>query len=265
MSDVLNSLDDGSSKWRVIDFCSGGGGPTPYIEKHVNRQRRRSGKPTIPFQLSDLYPNIDAWMYHAAHSESLTFIPQAVDATNPPFAAISYTTPGDKEAAAQQGFVHDGRKVLRLFCLSFHHFDDEGARRVIKSSLETSDALVIIELQDRRIATLLAMAMEALLVLIVTIFWYPFDWLRLLFTYIMPVLPAIHCFDGLVSCLRTRTFEEFTRLLSEVTEKQYLGDDKVVVLTQRAAGWSFTTMTGVHTWPCLYMNAIVGKKVTDAG
>jgi hypothetical protein len=218
VSNILDTLDDGS-KWRVIDFCSGGGGPTPYIEKHVNRRRARASKQPIPFQLSDLYPNIDSWMYHAAHSDSLTFIPQPVDATNPPFAAISYTTPGDKKAAAAQGFVHNRRKVLRLFCLSFHHFDDDAARKVIQSSLETSDALVVLELQDRRIATLLAMAMEALLVLVVTIFWYPFDWVRLFLTYIVPVLPALHCFDGLVSCLRTRTYEEFLQLLGEVTKR----------------------------------------------
>lgn len=245
----------------MIDFCSGAGGPTPYIEAHVNRLRRHP----IPFQLSDLYPNIDAWMYHAAHSENLTFIPQPVDATNPPFAAISCTTPGNKEAAAEQGFVHDGRKVMRLFCLAFHHFDDDGARRALESSLETSDALVIVELQDRRVATLLAMAMEALLVLVVTVFWYPFDWVRLVFTYVVPVLPAIHCFDGLVSCLRTRSFEEFVQLLGEVMERQYIGDDKVVVLTKRAAGWTFTSHRVMHTWPCLYLNAIVGKKVTEAG
>lgn len=262
MSSLLEQLDDGS-KWRVIDFCSGGGGPTPFIEQYVNRQRRRASSELVPFQLSDLYPNIDAWIEHAAHSDNLTFIPQPVDATNPPFAAISCTTPGDKKAAAEQGFVHDGRKVLRLFCLSFHHFDDEGARRVMKSSLDTSDALVIIELQDRHIATLLVMAMEAWLVLLVTIFWYPFDWLRLFFTYMMPVLPAIHVFDGLVSCLRTRTFDEFVGLLGQVTERQYRGSDKVVVLTQRASTWSFTSRRVLHTWPCLYMNVIVGKKITD--
>ncbi|KAK5704623.1 hypothetical protein LTR17_021717 [Elasticomyces elasticus] len=82
---AINSLDDiDTAEWTVIDFCSGAGGPIPFIETLVNDSRRREGKKPIQFRLSDLHPNIEAWMKHAALSENLSFVPQPVDASYPP-------------------------------------------------------------------------------------------------------------------------------------------------------------------------------------
>ena len=125
------SQSDNNNSWKVVDFCSGSGGPIPHIESHVNRLRSEAGRPPIPFQLSDLYPNIDAWLAPCSRSANVSFIPDPVDATNPPFAAISSRTAGDKKVALEAGYEHDGRRVLRTFCLAFHHFDDEGAVRVL--------------------------------------------------------------------------------------------------------------------------------------
>lgn len=59
-------------------------GPVPVIEKLVNQRRRQRGLRQIPFRLSDIHPNLDAWIELASHSANLTFVPQSVDATNPP-------------------------------------------------------------------------------------------------------------------------------------------------------------------------------------
>lgn len=260
LSSLLTSVDD-PSYWKIIDFCSGAGGPTPYIEQHLNRKRQSSGLNPISFLLSDLYPNLDAWIQHSSHSENLGFIPQAVDATNPPFAAISCTTPGDKQAAFDQGFEHDGRKVFRLFCLSFHHFDDEGAKRVLKSTMETSDAFAIIELQDRRIGSLMLMVLEFWLLLAIMWIWFWQDWAALLCTYLLPVLPAIHAFDGFVSCLRTRTFSEVVQLVDEVLGRNSQ-DLKGTGVTAVRGDWTFTSVRTLHTWPIGYLNAVVGRRVS---
>lgn len=173
-ADVINEVFcaiEGNDRWKVIDFCSGSGGPTPSIEKHLQIQRAKAGRSPVAFYLSDISPNIDAYVMHASQSANLSFIPDPVDATNPPFAAISSNTPGDKEAAKALGYEHDGCKVMRLFSIAFHHFDDEGAKRVIKSTMNTSDAVVIFELQERRIGSLVLMLLEPFLVYIMAIFW----------------------------------------------------------------------------------------------
>lgn len=253
--------NDENADWKVVDFCSGSGGPTPYIETHLNSKRAKTGLPPVPFFLSDLYPNLDAWIVHASRSADLSFIPDPVDATNPPFAAISASTPGDKEAARERGLEHDGRKVLRLFCLAFHHFDDESAQRVVRSTMDTSDAFVILELQERRVGSLLLMTLELGLLFLMAVFWYPRDWVYLFFTYVVPVLPPMHAFDGMVSCLRTRTFEEFVDLVDVSLGKRKGRRDVSgpLVVVQRG-DWRFTNCRVMHTWPVGCMNAIVGVK-----
>lgn len=215
----------------------------------------------VPFLLSDLYPNLEAWIQHSSRSDNLGFIPQRVDATNPPFAAISCTTPGDKDAALNQGFEHDGRKVFRLFCLSFHHFDDEGAKRVLKSTMETSDAFAIVELQDRRIGSLALMLLEFWLLVLVMWLWFWEDWVALACTYLLPVLPAVHALDGFVSCLRTRTFDEVVALVDEVLGKPGSSHLKGTGVTVRRRDWTFTSVRMLHTWPVGYLNAVVGRKI----
>jgi hypothetical protein len=255
-----NNNNDNNS-WKVVDFCSGSGGPIPHIEKHVNNLRLQANRPPIAFNLSDLYPNIDAWLAPCSRSANLSFIPDPVDATNPPFAAISSSTPGDKEVALRAGYQHDGRKVLRTFCLAFHHFDDEGAVRVLKSTLETSDAMVVFELQERCVGSCLLMGLEFFLLYLVSVFWFTGDRLHLFLVYGVPVLPSLHAFDGLVSCLRTRTFGEFVALLDRALGRQYGHGSEEALGTVRRGDWVFTNRRVLHTWPLGYMNATVGMKV----
>jgi hypothetical protein len=262
-ADVINEVFaavEGDDRWKVIDFCSGSGGPTPFIEQHLQRQRARDGRSPVAFYLSDISPSLDAYMLHASRSANLSFIPDPVDATNPPFAAISSSTRGDKEAAKEAGYEHDGCKVLRLFSLAFHHFDDEGAKRVIKSTMDTCDAVVIFELQERRIGSLLLMLLEPFLVYIMAIFWFTDDWLYLALTYLLPVMPMVHSFDGLVSCLRTRTFVEFVELLDDSIGKERGNKASGPLVTVRRGDWMFTSCRTLHTWPLGYMNVIVGMK-----
>ena len=40
----------------------------------------------------------------------------------------------------------------------------------------------------------------------------PFRWSRLLWTYLLPVIPFVVFWDGLVSCVRTRTPQELLHL-----------------------------------------------------
>ncbi|KAK5111973.1 hypothetical protein LTR62_004507 [Meristemomyces frigidus] len=269
---ALDSLEDlETADWTVIDFCSGAGGPIPYVEREVNRRREREGKKAIPFRLSDIHPkiclsslDIDAWIHLSSHSRNLSFIPQPVDASSPPFSVISATTPGDKVAAFDQGFSSDGSKVLRVYCLSFHHFDDEQAERVVRSTLETSDAFAIIELQDRRVGSLVLMVMEFWLVFFISVLWFWDEPLRLLLTYAVPALPAVHCFDGIVSCLRTRTFGEFIGLVEEVLGSKAAvrsggsGDGRTLL---SRGDWVFEHRRVLHTWPVGFMGFTFGRKM----
>jgi hypothetical protein len=238
-------------------------GPTPLIEKSVNTSRSQSGNQPIPFRLSDSHPNLDAWMPLATHSANLSFIPQPVDATDtshaPPL-VVSKTSSSSPNSSGDHKSIH-------LYNLSFHHFDDADAAKIMKSTLATADGVCILELQDRSVGMLMLMLGEPVLLFLVTVLWFPFRPLHMFFTYIFPVLPLVQAWDGVVSCLRTRSFEETLRLAERalgdkarvVSEKDTsVVGEKVVVA--ECGEWKFIGVRRLHTWPFGYMNAFLARK-----
>lgn len=61
-----------------------------------------------------------------------------------------------------------------------------------------------------------------LMVLLTTPFIRPFRWSRLVWTYLIPVVPVVSLFDGLVSCLRTYSVQELRELTQGLNAKNYL-------------------------------------------
>lgn len=117
------------SDYVYVDFASGAGGPTPYIERILNKQLRDEGKDEVKMVLSDLKPHLSAWEPLAKKSENLSYVPQGVDAANCPAAqSLLKDVPGV-----------EGKKVMRLFSLAFHHFDDDLAAKILENTIETSD------------------------------------------------------------------------------------------------------------------------------
>lgn len=195
----------------------------------------------------------------ASHSANLSFIPQPVNALSAPIAALSSSSVSPDSPSA-------GTKTMHIFCLSFHHFSDVAAAKVMQSTLSTSDMFAIIELQDRTLGMLLLMSFEFFLLFLVTIFWFTDDWLHLAFTYFMPILPFVQAWDGLVSCLRTRTFPEVLLLAEQALgEKAKVGPveqyaDGKTTTVALCGDWRMMSVRQRHTWPFGYMNAVVGQK-----
>lgn len=140
---LINQLGSSVTDYTYVDFCAGAGGPTPWIERDLNRmlatQRQSNSDPKIitrdmalgeedgvKFVLTDLYPHIPEWERAAAKSKNISFVPKAVDATNAPADLLHGIEGGDK-------------KVFRMFNLAFHHFDDDLAKLILKNTLETAD------------------------------------------------------------------------------------------------------------------------------
>ena len=112
------------TKYTFVDACAGAGGPTPLIEKRMNQQLKSAGLDGVRFILTDLWPDIMAWKQITSRSENISYIEQPIDATK----GVRLVAPEGKEC--------------RMFNLSFHHFDDGPAEKVLKSAVETSDAFV---------------------------------------------------------------------------------------------------------------------------
>ncbi|TKX20528.1 hypothetical protein C1H76_7339 [Elsinoe australis] len=295
---LANITDTATTPYTIIEFCSGAGGPTPHIERAVNAARLRSNLPPILFRLSDIVPNLEAWIPLSAASEHLSFIPQPVNALDPPPSTISVSSRGgihvplsgeyaDEEVSVTgKVTVDEGRqvqrerdreamkatctartKVMHLFCLSFHHFEDEDARRVIRSMLSNSDAFCVVELQERSLGCLAMLALEPVLLFLVSWYWFWGDWSQLFWTYVVPVLPVLHGWDGVVSCLRTRTFGEMREMIDGVIAEARREMEKDLVFNGQPKGrwqgvvqdqWTISEARAKHTWPAGYLHATIG-------
>ncbi|CAD6579608.1 MAG: hypothetical protein ASARMPREDX12_009310 [Alectoria sarmentosa] len=188
-----------ATKYTFVDACAGAGGPTPLIEQRMNEQLKSAGLDSVRFVLTDLWPDIKAWKDITSRSENISYIEQPIDATK----GVRLSGPDGKEC--------------RMFNLSFHHFDDAVAEKVLASAVESADAFVIFELTHRTLPALLNTTLIILSPFITTLmdwYWSP---MYLLFTYIIPLIPIFYAIDGYVSCARCRTADETWDLLTRHT------------------------------------------------
>ncbi|MET0395512.1 MAG: class I SAM-dependent methyltransferase [Longimicrobiaceae bacterium] len=174
---------------RIVDLCSGGGGPWPRLLPELDRE----GAP-VEVLLTDLYPNLDALRrVRAATGGRLAFREESVDATRIP----------------------PGLDGFRTLFTSFHHFPPERARTILRDAVRARQGIGVFEATKRSPGSVAAMLPTPLAVLLATPFIRPFRPSRLLWTYLLPAVPALVLWDGVVSCLRTYTPDE----LREMTEE----------------------------------------------
>ncbi|KAI0102276.1 hypothetical protein GGR51DRAFT_562715 [Nemania sp. FL0031] len=225
---LRRELGTSVSSYAYIDFCAGAGGPTPYIEQALNQQlssssstsptpssssasstyaavaaaqngQRREGE-GVKFVLTDLHPHVESWEKAASASPHLTYVSTSVDAAAAPPELIMQSKAG-------------GKGVFRLFNLAFHHFDDGLARAILKNTVETSDGFGIFELQSRTFSSFVSCMLFGFFILIIAPLLYWWSPQILFFVYIVPIVPFVLVFDGLISSLRTRTADEVEVLL----------------------------------------------------
>ncbi|KAL8659776.1 MAG: hypothetical protein Q9202_006951 [Teloschistes flavicans] len=210
----------------------------------ISSHQDAENDPSVDFILTDLFPHIPSWSLACAKSPHLHYIPRPIDATSTPSDLLSLThrplPPTPKP-----------RKPFHLFSLAFHHFPTPPARAVLRNTLLHSSGFAILELQARTPASLLtALCLGPLLWLVS---WYSFwgDWTHLFFTYVIPIVPAVVVFDGLVSCLRMRDRGEILKLIEECDGREPRGWRE---------GWRFESGRAYHTWPIGEATWFVGIK-----
>ncbi|KAI8589981.1 hypothetical protein BDZ88DRAFT_416584 [Geranomyces variabilis] len=197
----------------VIDCCAGSGGPTPVIERAYNNDTTTTTSTSTrtnvvaksaartDFYMTDLFPDVVAWKRAAGDRATLKYVESSVDATDPPAA------------------VRD-MKAFRAFFLSFHHFDDALAKRVVKSAMK-GDGFGVFELQSRTFTSLLSLVMLFPFTMLVTLITPSLrtSLSHLFFTFVVPIVPLIVMVDGFTSALRTRTSAEILHMVNEAREE----------------------------------------------
>src|ERR1700732_1504232 len=187
---------------RVLDLCSGAGGPWPSLVHYFQMHGARS--PEI--FLTDKYPSTTKLHeLDSSTADRIHFLHDSVDATQIP------------------GYL-DG---FRTLFSSFHHLNPEEARLLLQDSVNKRQAIGIFEAPARRTLTLLSLLFIPIAAWLFVPFRRPFRWSRLLWTYLIPVIPFVLFFDGLISCLRAYSpaeLQEMTRGLATSGYRWEIGE-----------------------------------------
>jgi hypothetical protein len=185
---------------RIIDLCSGSGGPMLEVVKNL----KTSGKfPDLKLILSDLYPDLKAAkVFNQKENESVTYLIDSLDATQ----------------------VRKGLVGLRTMVSSMHHMKPEVAKRILINAKEANQPILVFEISDNSPPVFfwwLAIPFAFIMTLIFTPMVRPMSWQQLVFTYLIPILPIFIAWDGAVSNARTYTLEDMEKLTEGLSDYHY--------------------------------------------
>ena len=189
-----------TTKQSIVDMCSGGGGPWLDLSRQLRSHDAGGNSADLQVWLTDKYPNLEAFQNVSASSDRhITFYPEPVDAMKVPGAL----------------------KGLRTMFTSFHHFPPEDARAILQNAVDAGESIGIFEATRRAPSTIGLIFAGILLMFMHTPRIRPFRWSRLLWTYLIPIIPLVLLFDGVVSCLRTYRPQELREIVDKLTSCQY--------------------------------------------
>ena len=181
---------------RVVDLCSGGTGPWLWLQR---RLEARLGRP-VEVLLTDRFPSLTGRQRVAASGRGTLTYPEApVDATAVP----------------------RGLGGFRTMFNAFHQFQPDEARMILADAVAARRGIAVVETLSRHPLDLVHSLVLPLVVPVLALLARPFSWGRLLFTFVVPVLPLAVAFDAFVSCLRTYDRAELGALVESLGDVGY--------------------------------------------
>lgn len=181
----------------ILDLCSGSGGAMESIYKNL----KNTFSNNIQITLSDLFPNLIIYqrLHHLTHG-GISYIVQPIDASEVPSELNAFRT---------------------LFS-GFHHFEPKKATAVLKDAVDARMGIGIFDGGDRSLAMiLLLIIVHPVLLCLCTPFLKPFRISRLLFTYLIPVIPFCTIWDGVFSISRLYHPEEMLQMANQADSEHF--------------------------------------------
>ena len=189
--DELLSAMEAAGTTEVLDLCAGAGGPWKRLAPYIDSDPR-----ITRIQLTDLFPDLKVMQAMRDQAGSL------IEPCDEPVDALA--VPPEKT-----GF--------RTIFAAFHHFEPARARAVIADAVSAGEGVGIFELSERRLLASVFVGLTAFpLAMGLMPLIRPVRWAYFPLTYLLPAIPAILTFDGLVSCMRTYHPAELLEIAREV-------------------------------------------------
>ncbi len=217
---IAGILEDALKKTtykQVVDLCAGNGGPVESINEKIDPEL------DIRFILTDKYPNIGA--YEKLKSKTNGRID---------YYPLSWDIMGNNEHI-------DG---FRTMFSAIHHFKPKQVKEILRQVIESKQPVGIFDSGDKHIGTIAGILLfHPILFFFCTPFFKPFKWSRIVFTYLIPLIPLYTVWDGVVSILRLYKPSELLSLAKAVDEENKY--DWSCGKAKNSIGFSVTYLTGI--------------------
>ena len=201
LPELLAKVLKETSSTKIIDLCSGGGGP---MVDAMAILKKEHDLPNIELEMTDLYPHKKfAQQINDKKDSSITYNTEPIDATN--------------VAISESG--------LRTMICSFHHMRPAMAKQILANAQQARQPIVIYEISDNshpNFLTLITMPITFIVCFFVTLKVRPMTWQQLVFTYLIPIIPLCFAWDGAVSNVRTYTINDMNVLLKDLQSDDYI-------------------------------------------
>jgi hypothetical protein len=200
VADRLRALLDATGQRAIVDLGSGGGGGALQMRAYLGAD---AGGRLV---LTDRYPSASAAERVVARGDAgVRYHPAPVDA---------FAVPADLGG-------------VRTMYSALHHFRPADVQRLVADAVEARAPLAFFDVAAspvlRKVPGFLvplAMVPNALILFVLTLFLVPFvrpvKASRLVFTYLVPIIPIIYAWDGTVSALRAYRADELLALARAV-------------------------------------------------
>lgn len=199
LAEILKPALKATGSSRIIDLCSGGGGPM----LETTDMLREDGIPDLQLTMTDLYPNQKAAeAINDDRSNNAEYLTTPVNAAN----------------------VDGKMKGMRTMICSLHHMKPEIAKDILKDAMEDGQPICIYEISDNSIPHWIAwisFPINLIMVLLITLAVRPMTWQQVVFTYFIPLLPIFIAWDGMVSNMRTYTVKDLEDLTHGLSKGGY--------------------------------------------
>jgi hypothetical protein len=192
LAEVLDKSLQKNKKDKILDMCSGSGGPMLATQKILQEEY---GYADLTLTLSDLYPNtIAAQKINQVEGNQVSYLTTPVDVTK----------------------VDTKQDALRTMICSLHHMKPATVEAILKDAQENNQPFCAYEISDNSAPFILwwtAIPFSFIMVFFLTPLVRPMTWQQIVFTYLIPIIPLCIAWDGAVSNARTYTLSDLDEIL----------------------------------------------------
>jgi len=184
---VLNQMIENNNISALQDCCSGSGIPAVYVHNHLSA--------SLPLLLTDKYPDTPY-----ENKQQVIYSVHSVDILE----------------------IQLAENTCYTMYNAFHHFSAAEQKSIVQKFTTSNTPFLIAEILHPGLLTLIKIIFTTTIVQLLAVpFIKPFSFLRLFFTYIIPVNLFTVTYDGIISVLKSKTATQYNELLKNISGRSY--------------------------------------------